>query len=122
MNRNRVDYYGYFRTRIGRASKMTGRSDFRYIIWGAGLHSGYAYDIIREMYPQAELVSVIDKYEKGERFGRKIIPGEQLTETNFDIAFITTKPGTPDAVQKMEELFGVQAEKRFIIVTSQQNS
>lgn len=122
MNRNRVDYYGYFRTRIARAGEMAGRNDFRYIVWGAGLHSGYAYDIIREMYPQAELVSVIDKYEKGERFGRKIISGEQLTETNFDIAFITTKPGTFDAVQKMEDLFGMQAEKRFIIVTSQQNS
>ena len=122
MDRDRVDYYGYFRTRIGRAGEMAGRRDFRYIIWGAGLHSGYAYDIIRELYPEAELVSVIDKYERGVRFGKEIIPGEKLTEKNFDVAFITTKPGTPDAVEKMAQLFGPEAERRCIIVTSQQKS
>lgn len=122
MDRNRVDYYGYFRTRIGRAGEMAGRRDFRYIIWGAGLHSGYAYDIIREMYPEAEVISVIDKYEKGMRFGKEIVSGDKITEVNFDIAFITTKPGTPDAVQKMTELFGAEAGGRYIIVTSQQNS
>ena len=122
MDRQRVDYYGYFTKRIRKASEMTGTDKFKYIIWGAGLHSGYAYDIIRQMYPEAELMAVIDKYEKGTRFGKEIITGDQLADANFDLAFITTKPGTPDAISKMQEFFGDHAEDHWIRITSQQDS
>ena len=122
MDRERVDYYGYFTKRIRKASEMTGTDKFKYIIWGAGQHGGYAYDIIRKLYPKAELLAVIDKYEKGMRFGKRIITGDQLKDRNFDVAFITTKPGTPDAILKMQEFFGNHAEEHYIKITSQQDS
>lgn len=122
MDRKRVDYYGYFRKRIKNAEKIAGSKKFKYIIWGAGLHSGYAYDIIKELYPEAQLTAVIDKYEKGTRFGKKIITGDEFTATDFDVAFITTKPGTPDALAKLQEFFGDKAKDKSIIVTSQQDS
>lgn len=122
MDRPRTDYYGYFRKRIQAAENMTGTKKFKYIIWGAGFHSGYAYDLIQELYPEAELTAVIDKYEKGVRFGKEIITGDQFTHSNFDLAFITTKPGTPDAVSKMQKFFGDRACDHYITITSQQDS
>ena len=122
MTRNRVDYYGYFRKRIIEIVKKINNDKFRYIIWGAGLHSGYAYDIIKELYPNAELKAVIDKYETGKRFGIDIQKGSDFSDKDFDIAFITTRPGTPDAIEKMEEFFGDKAENHYVVITSQQKS
>ena len=122
MNRCRADYYGFFEKRIQKAYKMIGKKDFKYIIWGAGLHSGYAYDIITKQFPKAELVAIIDKFEKGRRFNKMIITGDELKTSNFDIAFITTKPGTAEAIAKIEEFFGKEAKKHYIIITSQQIS
>lgn len=118
----KTDYYGYFRKRIAEIGKSFPRGDFEYIIWGAGLHSGYAYDLIRELYPNAVLKAVIDKYEKGQRFDMDIIRGKDLDDIHFDVAFITTKPGTPEAVKKLEEMFGSEAKEHYIVITSQQNS
>lgn len=122
MARPKTDYYGYFRKRIAGAGKLCPDGRFNYILWGAGLHSGYAYDLIREMYPHATLKAVIDKYETGKRFGLDIIRGSDLHTADFDFAFITTQPGTPDATAKMEELFGADAARRYLIITSQQKS
>lgn len=121
MDRERVDYYGYFSKRIKKACSRFENGKFKYIIWGAGLHGEYAYDLIKKHYPNANLEAVIDKYEKGIRFGKSIITGDELDNNiDIDMIFITTRPGTPDAVEKAEKIFGVEAEKHFVIITSQQ--
>lgn len=123
IDRKRTDYYGYFKKRIISACNKYMDGKFKYVIWGAGLHSGYAYDIIKELYPKAELVAVTDKYERGIRFGKDIICGDSLNaKTYFDIAFITTKPGTPEGINKMEEIFGEKAKEHYLVITSQQKS
>lgn len=121
MDRHRADYYGYFRRRIASIKDRFLDGKFTYIIWGAGLHSGYTYDLIREIYPNANLKAVIDKYEEGQRFGLDIIREKDLNQIQFDFAFITTKPGTLEAIAKMENIFGADAQKHYMVITSQQN-
>lgn len=120
MDRPKADYYGFFRKRIAKAAAKFPSGQFAYIIWGAGTHGDYAYDLISEMFPNAVLKGVIDKFAQGRRFGHQICRKEAVGDIRFDLAFITTRPGTPEAIQKMEELFGDEAKDRYVVISSQQ--
>lgn len=96
MDRKRVLPYKGFREMIGKIYNDKSKK-FKYVIWGAGHHCKYAYELIQEIYPNAILIAVVDKYKSGKFKEVEIISEKDLSRLNFDHLFITTVAGTVDA-------------------------
>jgi len=77
---------------------------------------------MKEMYPNAVLQVVVDKYKTGELFGVPIIKGDKLEDYAIEQVCITTNPGKQEAIHKCEEIFGKHAPEHFVVITSQQKS
>ena len=112
-DRNRTEYYGIFYERV---RQLELKEDFEYIIWGAGHHGNYTYDIVKNIFPKAKLVSVVDKYKVGKFHGVSIIKPEEVFQKRFDHAFITTVPGKNEAISTLT-LMG--KEQNCTMITSQ---
>jgi len=94
------------------------KTDIAYGIWGAGAHCRFVQNIIQEKYPNAKLKVIVDKYVKGSLFGVSIVTGNMLPEYSIDHMFITTLPGKSEAITKMKEIYGSDAEKHYTVITS----
>lgn len=118
MDRNRIKPYKFFREKIMQILKNK-KGRFRYMIWGAGCHCRYAYEIIQDIYPQAELVCVVDKFKKGTFKNIPIVSSEFIANKDIDYIFITTVPGTQDALNwiSMQKL-----KLEYAFITSQHKS
>ena len=81
----------------------------------------FAHDLMEEMYPNAILKVVVDKYKSGVLFGVPIVKGDELKDWNIDHVCITTNPGKEEALIECEKL--APGDKGFYtIITSQQKS
>ena len=121
-DRVKTKYYATFRQRLKHLSGYYQDRSFSYAIWGAGNHALFAYQIMKEMYPNAVLQVVVDKYKTGELFGVPIIKGDKLEDYAIEQVCITTNPGKQEAIHKCEEIFGKHAPEHFVVITSQQKS
>ena len=77
---------------------------------------------MKEMYPEAILLAVVDKYKSGTKFAVPIIRGNELAKYNVQHVCISTKPGTPEAIEECEKIYGSESNLHYTIVTSQQDS
>lgn len=101
--RNRTVYFKGFQ---GELKKLPSTELVRYLIWGAGVHCGYALDLIEQYNPQAEPVAIVDRFKTGERRGISIIKPDDFRKYSFDKIVITTNQGLSDATQMISEAFG----------------
>lgn len=121
--RNKTLYYKCFRERLQKLKQQYSEQEsFDYGIWGAGCHAIFAYELMGELFPNAKLKVVIDKYKTGELFGVPIIKERELNNYNVQHICITTNPGLSEAMQKCTELWGDNAAERYSIMISQQKS
>lgn len=98
-NREKVKPYKIFREIVsGVKASLPEGQEFKYMIWGAGFHCGYAYQIISELIPNSKLVAVVDKFKTGEFKGVPIIRSGQIDTTEINHMFITTVPGKEEAI------------------------
>mgnify|MGYP005888622873 CR=1 FL=1 len=118
-NRNKVKPYKIFREKIMDIFHGEPDKKFNYVIWGAGYHCRYAYEIISDIYPNANLVAVVDKYKIGNFKKRPIIRSENLFNIDFDHLFITTVPGTEEAISWIEKFKPII---NYTLITSQHKS
>ncbi|MDD3138137.1 MAG: polysaccharide pyruvyl transferase family protein [Lachnospiraceae bacterium] len=88
----------------GLKDKFEIKDKFNYIIWGAGVHGKKAFYMMEDMFPNAELVAVVDKYMDGILFGKKIIKQNEVFNLEFDYALITSHPGRFEAVEVMTKM------------------
>lgn len=121
-NRSKTEYYKLFRERLHEIRLKYENGAFTYAIWGAGNHSLFAYQLMTEMYPNAVLVAVVDRFKKGTKFGVPIISGKDIYRFRPDYICISTKPGIEDALIGCKELYGDAYESHYTIVSSQQES
>lgn len=99
-DRQRVLYNHKLYMRLQFLLKRYQKQDkFRYIIWGGGVHGKLAYSMIRELFPEAELIAIIDNYMDGELFNVRIIKPKEVYNLVFDYALVTTHPGRAEAVE-----------------------
>lgn len=84
--------------------KYNSDDKFNYIIWGIGVHGKRAYSMMKELFPKAILVGVVDKYYEGEIGNVSTIKTSEVKEKlgNFDYALITTHLGRMEAVEEMK--------------------
>lgn len=103
--RNRVCYNYKLYKRLEIFKKQYGTNDnFKYIIWGAGVHGRLAYSMMKEMYPNAVLICVIDKYVRGKMFDCDIKGIDGVDNLSFDCAIVTTHPGRFEATDKLVDM------------------
>jgi len=122
-NRSKKQFLGFFRKKIEELKKKySSDASFQYIIWGAGQHCYYAYDLICDIFPNAKLMAIVDKYQTGKRLGVKIIKDTELETVRFEHVFITTAPGKMEAITKLVSLHGQDAPKYYTLITTQQKS
>lgn len=104
-NRHKVSYNHKLYMRLSYLREKYNKEDkFTYIIWGAGVHGKLAYSMISEMFPQAELIAIVDNYMEGKLFNVKIIKPIEVYHINFDYAVITTHPGRIEAVEILNNM------------------
>ena len=63
--------------------KFYGQNCSTYCIYGAGEHCFFVYEIMNELYPNAKLTCIVDKYKTGNRFGAPIISPLKMNEYDF---------------------------------------
>ena len=120
--RVKTDYYKSFRRSLGIIHGKYRNDSFTYVIWGAGNHSLFAYQLMSEMYPKAKLIAVVDRFKKGTKFGVPIIAGKDISLYMPDHVCISTKPGLEDALSGCKEIYGDDYKSHYTIVSSQQES
>lgn len=81
---------------------------FNYIIWGAGVHGRMAYTMIKEIFPNAKLLAIVDNYMTGKMFDVEIIKPKDAFGFIFDYALITTHPGRFEAVSILSDMNKIQ--------------
>lgn len=116
-SRVRITPYLGFRNQIKKIS-IDKNAKFNYAIWGKGNHCRYAYELVNEMYPHANLVCVVDKYKEGIFKNVKVIKESELDKYKIDIMLITTVPGKKEAIQWLEKHKTI----KYLIITSQNRS
>ena len=121
-NRNSATYYKLFRKRLERIGEMYSEKPFTYAIWGAGNHALFAFDLMKEMYPNGTIVAVVDRFKRGMKFGVPVIPPDSIKEYRPDHICISTRPGMEDAIRGCKELYGEEYEAHYSLVASQQKS
>lgn len=119
-DREKVPTFLQFRKMLAELDGLYGENNsFRYAIWGAGFHCKYAYTLISEMYPNAKLVAITDKYRTGGFHGTQIVNRDELDKIEFDHLVITTVPGKTEAI----EWVNIHRPKcKYTLIISQQKS
>ena len=119
-DRERVEPYMHFHTIIREIGKLhPDNSKFKYLIWGAGFHCGYALNLMKESYPEAVPVIVVDRYKKGTVDGVAIVEPDMIPEISFDHMIITTVHGLNDALEWRDKNF---PDMPYSLITSDQKS
>lgn len=96
-DREKIKPYKIFREKILKIFENERKDKCKYVLWGAGYHARYAYDIISQINPCAKLVAVVDKYKEGKFHNIPIKKEKDLEKVDFDYLFITTVPGSSEA-------------------------
>ena len=94
MERKRIQSYKTYREKIKDFFSI--KEIFSYCIYGAGENCSFVTDLMKEMYPKANLVCIFDKYKRGKKRGVEIIAPES-SEKEFSYAIITTRRGLQEA-------------------------
>lgn len=116
-NRSKIEPYQGIRMSLSVLKNYFHENSFKYAIWGAGYHAGFVKTLMDELYPEAELACVIDRFKNGE-FNGKTIMKTPDKKTIFDCLLITSTPGTNDALRWISNNMGIP----YVIVASQQKS
>ena len=74
-----------------------------------------------EIFPNAKLCVVVDKYKEGYLMGVPIIKGRELENYNVDHVCITTNPGKIEALEECERI-APGNHSFYTLITSQQMS
>ena len=121
--RERTQYYKCFRDRLIPLKEIFKQNDsFSYAIWGAGCHASFAKDLMEEVFPNARLQVIFDKYKRGTMFDVPIVSGEDIGKYSIQHVCITTNPGMQEAVKACNEVFGPDAKYVYTPMASQQKS
>jgi len=121
-NRNKTKFLKLFRNRIEKLKNRYHDNKFNYIIWGAGHHCCYAYNLVSKIFPKAHLIAIVDKYREGNMLGVEIIKEDELDKLVFEHVFITTVPGKIDAINKLKNMYDQDAPNYYTVIASQQKS
>ena len=120
MNRERVETYRYFKTLLRLLDRKYGNNnDFQYVIWGAGFHCDFAYELMNKLYPKARLVAVVDKYKRGTFREVRIISCDDLASLTYDHILVTTHKGKDEAVSWIKQY---APDVDYTLIMSQQMS
>lgn len=117
IQRNRTDLYRNFKHKL-KYINTNNNKIINYAIWGKGMHCRYVYDLMKEMYPEINLVCIIDKFKSGYFKSIKIVRESELSMYDIDLLLITTVPGTNDALKWLSNHPNINYE----ILTSQNKS
>lgn len=104
-NRNRVEYNSTLKNKLNYLiQKYTTEQSFNFLVWGAGVHGKIAIQMIKNIFPNSNLVAIVDKYMSEKIMGIDIIKPIDVSRINFDYALITTHPGRFEAVDVLSSL------------------
>lgn len=118
--RQKTNLNSYFKKIILKDMHKFNKDDvFNYAIWGAGLNGGYVYQIMKELFPYANLTVIVDKYKSGKKYGVPIISSGQLSEYNIQHVVISSSPAVSEAIECLEKIFK-DKEKHYTIAVTQQ--
>lgn len=119
MDRTKVKSHLLFRRQLSQLKNVFKDKSFNYMIWGAGYHCGYLLELMQEMFPNAIPVFIVDKYRTGKLNDIPIIRQSEISTENIDYLFITTVPGSVEAL----EWHDVHARHiPYMLITSQHRS
>lgn len=103
--RNKVEYNYKLKKKIMELLRERQANEtFTYLIWGAGVHGKIAYKMIKDFFPQAKLVAIVDNFVEGTLFETKIIKPYEAYGKDFDYALVTTYPGRLEAAKILNEM------------------
>ena len=103
--RNKVEYNYKLKKKITELLRERQANEtFTYLIWGAGVHGKIAYKMIKDFFPQAKLVAIVDNFVEGTLFETKIIKPYEAYGKDFDYALVTTYPGRLEAAKILNEM------------------
>ena len=77
-----------------------------FLIWGLGKYFDKTWSVIKEIFPNCNILAIVDKYRKGERYGVRIIKPERVFEIEFDYVFISSVGAQEEAVSILAKKFG----------------
>lgn len=98
--------------------KFNGRP-INYAIWGAGAYGHFCYEIMRELYKEANLVVVFDKYVRCDTiFNVPICSGDNLEQYDLDYVFIATNPGKDEALSALKNKYGETYSEHCAVVST----
>ena len=118
LNRSRADYNSYLRKTLNTVKEVFPQK-FCYGIWGAGIHGFLAYEMMQEMFPEASLSCLIDKYERGKLFGKDIVGKEHLEDYICDCILVTTSIGLAEAEAFLKSLHREKNKDYFIFLSKE---
>ncbi len=116
-NRDKARYGSYYLDKIEELHDYM-PEEFEYLIWGGGLIGTAIYGIMKEEFPKATLVAVIDNYLTGTWHGCKIIKPDALTQYSNKFILLATYSGKEECYRKMNEL-GLVENENYIYVATQ---
>lgn len=103
--RQKAQYDGKLRMRLkALESKYNKHSAFKYVIWGAGVHGRRAFTMMSEVFPNAQLVVIVDKYVEGTMLDVNIVSPDMIYEYEFDYVLISTHLGRFEAVESLTKM------------------
>lgn len=110
-SREKVEYDRVLKTELMNSLSAKKGKTFRYVLWSVGAHASIAHNTMKEEFPEAELVAVVDKHEVGKIFFDCVcISKEKLSQVSFDFAILASYPGRFDAKKTMDSLNKKQGE------------
>lgn len=75
----------------------------KFILWGAAAGGGTVYSCIKELYPQAELLEIIDSYTEGIWENRLIKKPEEVIKEKLTVkVIVSTLSGKESAISLLE--------------------
>lgn len=75
----------------------------RYMIWGADISGEIALEILRDKFPNAECIGIVDGVKKGKWHGYTIETDQECINKDWDFMFICTRGGAKHAMQFLNE-------------------
>lgn len=101
-NRNKSIYGDLYKRRLKSLPKVR-QQNLKFAIWGTGQIGMNAYEIIKNEYPESELVLAIDSFCEGTFFGQVIQRPEVLLKSLDLYVFIATYSGEKQVKEYLEE-------------------
>ena len=117
--RNKNEINSFFKYMINQGMNQYNNTKIKYAIWGAGLNGGYVYQIMQEMYPEAQLVAIVDKFKEGQKYGVPIIKANEIAKYDIQHIFVSSNPAIPDAISTCDLLYKDDKTHYTTVVTDQ---